>query len=153
MTHEKDERINVGAGMVPTYHATESVEEARAVVESCRPGTEDLRRMLDERGVEYVANDYKSVKETCWSYMGELDAVFAEFGDGETCFVCDTGCFTPEQAIAVTLGRGECHKVRVHEEIEDEMHCSECGRFLGFAGDIGAFPYNFCPNCGRKVVA
>ena len=101
---KKDERINVGAGMVPTYHATESVEEARAVVESCRPGTEDLRRMLDERGVEYVANDYKSVKETCWSYMGELDAVFAEFGDGETRFVCDTGCFTPEQAIAATLG-------------------------------------------------
>ena len=51
-----------------------------------------------------------------------------------------------------TPGWGTCHKVRAHKEIEDEMHCSECGRFLGFAGDIGAPPYNYCPSCGRKVV-
>lgn len=61
---------------------------------------------------------------------------------------------TPDEAIAriATLGRRTCHKVRVHMQSEDEMHCSECGRFLGFAGDVGAPPYNFCPNCGRKVV-
>ena len=61
--------------------------------------------------------------------------------------------YVPEQdAPQAALGSRTCHKVRVHMQIEDEMHCSECGRFLGFAGDVGAPPYNFCPNCGRKVV-
>lgn len=61
---------------------------------------------------------------------------------------------TSDDAIAriATLGRRTCHKVRVHMQIEDEMHCSECGRFLGFAGDVGAPPYNFCPKCGAEVV-
>ena len=123
--------------------------------------TEDLRRMLDERGVEYVANDYKSVKETCWSYMGELDAVFAEFGDGETRFVCDTWCFTPEQAIAATLGVGTCHadETETFECVCDGighygkrltvhvMECSECGSTYEHVN--GA--YEYCPRCGARI--
>lgn len=70
--------------------------------------TEELRRMLDERGVEWTANDGEYVKETCWTYMGELTAAFAEYNDGTTRFACDTWCFTPEQAIAATLGSGTC---------------------------------------------
>lgn len=114
--------------------------------------TERVRELLDERGVEWTANDGKYAKETCWTYMGELTAAFTEYNNGTTRFDCDTWCFTPEQAIAVTLGAVTCHEVRVHMQIEDEMHCSECGCFLGFAGDVGAPPHNYCPNCGRKVV-
>lgn len=66
--------------------------------------TDELRRLLDERGVEWTANDGEYVKETCWAYMGELTAAFAEYNDGTTRFACDTWCFTPEQAIAATLG-------------------------------------------------
>ena len=66
--------------------------------------TDELRRLLDERGVEWTANDGEYVKETCWTYMCELTAAFAEYNDGTTRFDCDTWCFTPEQAIAATLG-------------------------------------------------
>lgn len=70
--------------------------------------TERLRVLLDERGVEWTANDGEHVKETCWPYMGELMAAFAEYDNGETRFACNTWCFTPEQAIAATLGSCNC---------------------------------------------
>lgn len=109
--------------------------------------TEELRRLLDERGVNWTSfRDRASV--TVW--MEPAGAVRADEYDGGLLLI--ERVMTPEQAIAATLGRGTCRKVRVHDSIEDEMHCSECGRFLGFAGDIGAPPYNYCPNCGRKVV-
>lgn len=78
--------------------------------------TDVLRRLLDERGVEYVANDGEHVKETCWSYMGELTAAFAEYDNGTTRFACDTWCFTPEQAIAATLGP------QITEDTSDGWH-------------------------------
>lgn len=115
--------------------------------------TDELRRLLDERGVEYETYDppypeFSTPTSDITTRWG--NASYREWPNGTIRF--SARGTTPEQAIEATLGRGTCHKVRVHEEIEDEMHCSECGRFLGFAGDIGALPYNFCPNCGRKVV-
>ena len=38
---------NVGAGVMPTYHATESVEEAKAVVEQCESATGKRPKCLD----------------------------------------------------------------------------------------------------------
>ena len=78
----------------------------------------------------------------------------------------------PEQAIAATLGRGECRNVAVHDEYSDRpFTCSECGArgpmgngtyhlasswamedgTLAFADSWPVWKY--CPNCGRKVVA
>lgn len=68
--------------------------------------TERLRKLLKKRGVEYTTSDGEHVKETSWPYMDELTASFAEFDDGKTLFACNTWCFTPEQAIAATLGCG-----------------------------------------------
>lgn len=78
--------------------------------------SKELRRLLDERGVEWTADDGEYVKETSWTYMGELTAAFAELGNGITRFACDTWCFTPEQAIAATLGP------RITGETSDGFH-------------------------------
>lgn len=121
--------------------------------------TDELRRMLDERWVEWTANDSEYIKETCWTYMGELTAAFAEYYDGTTRFDCDTWCFTPEQAIDATLGRGTC---RDAEDSGTDFCCSACGARLYIdTGDtytmIAADEHtiierpNYCPNCGRKV--
>ena len=83
--------------------------------------TEKLRAMLDERGVEYTIDDAKSVKSTCWDFMGELSAMFAEFDNGETRFELDHWCFTPEQAVAATLGSRSASIDNVLELL-DEMH-------------------------------
>lgn len=69
------------------------------------------------------------------------------------------------QAIAATLGRGEC-KVDVlntgdcagYECSEYIMHCNACGHEFGHVlynedGDVWMSEKpNFCPNCGREVV-
>lgn len=120
--------------------------------------TDELRRMLDERGVEWTANDGANVKETCWSYMGEPTAAFAEYYDGTTRFACDIWCFTPEQAIAATLGARTCHdKGNIERFI-----CSECGCRLDlqdddweatmWLADGAAMVPRYCPNCGRRCV-
>ena len=105
--------------------------------------TERLRQLLDKRGVEWTANDGEHVKETCWPYMCELMAAFAEYDNGTTRFACDTWCFTPEQAVEATLGRGTC---KVVSKPCDMWEC-ECGK----AWWHGGAP-NFCPNCGRRCV-
>lgn len=46
-----------------------------------------------------------------------------------------------------TLGRGECHNVEEHPFIWS-FTCSECGVHSMTEGR----GFNFCPNCGRKVV-
>ena len=114
--------------------------------------TDELRRMLDERGVEYTTDDGEHVKETCWSYMGELMAAFAEYDNGTTRFACDTWCFTPEQAIAATLGRGTCEMEYGGDitpntaKMMGVYFCSECGS----PTYNDCMPY-YCMYCGKAV--
>ena len=103
--------------------------------------TDELRRLLDERGAEW-----------------------AEYGDGYTLLrhggreytvqpnVCNrliVTNLTPEQAIAATLGQGTCH-VKAAKKIGDSFGFSlSCGHSM-------VNPFNdhpdYCPWCGRKVV-
>ena len=111
--------------------------------------TERLRAMLDERGVEYIENDFGIT----WSYYNDPHTA-TESMDG-TLIV--TG-LTPEQAIDATLGRGECRKlppsgdaVCIVRKYGYEMEfgywrCSECGCEC-FEGA------RYCMGCGRKVRA
>lgn len=118
--------------------------------------TEEIRRLLDERGVEYETDDVSdswyerttwcSENNLWWTY--EVDAI-EELPYG-TLTLLDTGSsnsMRPAQAIAATLGPGEC-KV---EEVQSgagwvEFQCSGCGSNRIDKHD------NYCPNCGRKVV-
>lgn len=115
--------------------------------------TEVLRRLLDERGVEWTANDGEYVKETCWTYMGELTAAFAEYNDGTTRFACDTWCFTPAQAIAATLGSGECEIETTENWLPAERYhrCKHCGAFFAVMNASGDIQPCVCPNCGKAV--
>jgi len=109
--------------------------------------TDELRRMLDERGVEWEKATTDLSLHTSWSTK-ENFCVFNEWI--ENVDVADTLTVyhaTPEQAIAATLGR-TCHNVSKWVNV---FECSECG----FDYDFVTEPYqgpNFCPNCGKKVV-
>ena len=104
--------------------------------------TEELRRMLDERGIEYrIAFDGATEWDSCaGDYSSAVDV-----GDGKLVF---TGCITPSQAVDATFGRGTCRQVI--EKCDDGLlppfivHCSECGGTWGYTP-------NYCPNCGRNV--
>lgn len=119
----------------------------------CRKGkemtiTEELRRMLDERGVEYNDRDMFGKHVFHW---GEPlhGAMFTDGGEWTELVVENA---TPAQAIDATLGRGTCHNamplLSSGMPYPDSWMCSECGgRMDGIILESG----NYCPNCGRRL--
>ena len=115
--------------------------------------TDELRRLLDERGVEYETG-----LPTETIVREPVDALYVERPDGRM-HVYLRSYLTPEQAIDATLGRGTCHD----DGDPSDFCCSECGvrmftntsdTYTMIASDertIIMHP-NYCPNCGRAVV-
>ena len=121
--------------------------------------TYELRRLLDERGVEW------------WQSANTLGCVFTRwqsplFGDevcamenGEEGLVVFDHYLTPAQAIDATLGRGTC-KLDFVAFTKDGVdfagfRCDGCGFTQAVPG--GSLwgvtrDWSYCPNCGAKVV-
>lgn len=111
--------------------------------------TDELRRMLDERGVEYRTH---GTTDRTWFEVGHISWFIFERENGN--FTADAVFLTPEQAIAATLGTGTCRLVETEHEgkiIEGGYYtywsydCDECGHKNTEYG-------RFCAGCGRKVV-
>ena len=105
--------------------------------------TERIRAMLDERGVEYIENDFGIT----WSYYNDPHTA-TESMDG-TLIV--TG-LTPEQAIEATLGRGKCRLIPTRDKPRSKkptLTCSECGWWTDRIND----EWRYCPSCGKRVKA
>ena len=101
--------------------------------------TERLRELLDDRGVKWI--EWKDPDTTAW--LDGSHGVRAEEYDGQ---LLVERVMTPEQAIAVTLGRGTCHDVNdPMKSGEIAFRCSECDTW-----DESPRP-RFCHGCGRKV--
>lgn len=69
--------------------------------------TEELRRLLDERGAEWQANDTDVLLNTLWkNEEGQLCSYSEAIGEGSESWYKDVSLYdcTPEQAIAATLG-------------------------------------------------
>ena len=114
--------------------------------------TDKLRRMLDERGVEY---------DKAATVVSETAATFWHDRDGNACCAIEgaddipdgeismQACVTPEQAIVATLGRGTCKWKPADSITEGDWWDTECGE--SFTWEPYGTP-NYCPNCGRQVV-
>ena len=109
--------------------------------------TEELRRLLDERGVEH----FDGTETTLWGYeptgtgTGVYRIMADEVANGR--LVIRMLFKTPEQAIEATLGRGECTDTGRYC-----FTCSECGWVANEPHHmLGGFWPNYCPCCGRKV--
>ena len=113
--------------------------------------TDELPRLLDERGVEW--RDDSSIygtRRTVWTADG-VTYVAAEVSGR----LKVSGYLTPEQAVEATLGRGTCRMTRVEDEeriLYGWMECSECGPVYPPAAERIQDAVKFCPFCGRKVV-
>lgn len=105
--------------------------------------TEKLRKLLDERGVEWADSPLMRVggmeRGTVFDSSDGRWIRVTEALDGTLC----ASHLTPEQAIAATIGEGTCHDT---EENPVYFTCSECGGV-----ECESLP-RFCPSCGRKVV-
>ena len=122
--------------------------------------TDELRRLLDERGVEWWEGEDE--RKTHWRSNGLTWEYFnTENGDAWLGFLgaCESD-ISPEQAVEATLGRGECHD---SNNRFNAWQCSECGAtVLLMFDDFDEPTYSvngvadvpkYCPNCGRKVRA
>ena len=122
--------------------------------------TEELRRMLDERGVEWdELIGHPVVVGTEWHDSDGYPCTALEHADDVPDGMLSVQAnFTPEQAIEATLGRGTCHPVANDNLNESEgtgdawANCSECGYLLCVLTDPSSPMPNYCPSCGRKVV-
>lgn len=107
--------------------------------------TDELRRMLDERGVEWMPSVWSANDETFYK-VGETGYLATELSSGRM-KVCVEGYPTPEQALEATIGKTTTrhgkHKTRWGREVP---LCEQCGYAIGDSR------YHFCPNCGAKVV-
>ena len=111
--------------------------------------TDELRRLLDERGIEY------RVSATGYSIdIGPYTTVYANRSD--TTLDVSLRQATPEQAIAATLGAGTC-RISVQDNLAETdgigdvwLECDECHWQMPL--DPSTPRFNFCPNCGRRVV-
>ena len=100
--------------------------------------TDELRKLLDERGVEYTDRESFGKHVFHWGEPVVNGAMFTDGGEWTELVVENA---TPQQAIDATLGRGECHNVS-----KPSYTCSECG------WTTMMLKPRFCPGCGRKVV-
>ncbi len=121
--------------------------------------TEELRRMLDERGVEHTDAEDGHAQHTWWS---DGDHEIGASNSGERLAVYN---LTPEQAIAATLGAGTCHNASkvMDEHGQARFACSECGAWIdsrmlwnpeyrnGESPWVSGCRLNYCPNCGRRI--
>jgi len=118
--------------------------------------TEELRRMLDERGVKWVPIAWNPKRETFYHAANGVGFCADEYTDGVKIYTDAT--ITPAQAIAATLGRGTCKPMtyddgyltdrmepgEYYEFWEPACACSECGELIPMR--------RFCPNCGARIV-
>ena len=89
--------------------------------------TDELRRMLDERGVEWMPSVFDPQHETFYSVENGVGFIVTEFSEiGRMSLACDMR-ITPEQAIAATLGDAGL----ADENAELRRACSELRWMLG----------------------
>lgn len=118
--------------------------------------TDELRTMLDERGVKYETDDTQ-VSDTEWYYVTKLRDGYRDrwtYEEPPECGLLLSYQYdlSAEDAIEATLGRGTCH-IRPWRMEHDTgfFDCMECD--CGYVADVSDWAkWHYCPNCGSKVV-
>ena len=112
--------------------------------------TDELRRLLDERGVEWWQSVFDPQHETFYSTDNGVGFIVTEFPEiGRMSLACDMR-ITPKQAIDATLGRGTCHAIEVPMGMHDDTTATVCSACRVAIDELSEM--NYCPNCGKRVV-
>lgn len=106
--------------------------------------TEELRRLLDERGVEWAEDDASHTTRWTNANGQKCSAMYWN----PTLSVLISEC-TPEQAIEATLGHGTCRVISTEKFGDMFGYRLSCGHSM--VNPFDDHP-DYCPWCGRKVV-
>ena len=120
----------------------------------------ELREKLDALGIEHFDFDKGGRTQTMWeSPDSNRHFNYETFNnEAKTSKLTISWFPTPEQAIAATLGAGECE---IDDEPDGWYKCDDCGCVVGYwllnddswtiYMDDYQIPFNNCPNCGKAV--
>lgn len=108
--------------------------------------TEDLRRLLDERGVKWTSERVSDGVLFTFAKDSRTYSVFARDRAGLEIW---SKYLTPEQAIDAMLEPRTCHNEAAPNCRDYWFCCSECE----FVAHTNKTAINYCPNCGAKVVS
>ena len=107
--------------------------------------TDELRRLLDERGVEW---DYGITGSTTTRFsVNGTDLTFTPMRNG---LVCST-ILTPEQAVAATLGRGNAGRYVGLRQGEYWERTENSDYYCGGCGWKVTDHDSYCPECGGAL--
>ena len=116
--------------------------------------TDELCRLLDERGVEWWREIFRPndiSRETSDSLVWENgDALYiAQDSEDERLRLAIQilGDMTPERAIEMTVGKTTTRNGKTRKRYGRDVPLCEC---CGYA--IGDVRYKWCPNCGARIV-
>ena len=108
----------------------------------------ELRKMLDERGIEYAESQDRfrtrfrfNYREACGDYLDEIEIMGA-------CITASKSYLTPDQAITATLGK-TCKNIK--QDYPSLYECSECNWECTDTYCCDS-EFNYCPNCGARVI-
>ena len=118
-----------------------------------KTATERICELLEAVGVSFVRSE-EIIANTYWGvtwFVGNTKFEFRENNERTDMIAFNA---TPEQAIAATLGSGECEveRIAVDEGCERIIYsyiCRECNYIWWSLEDLD-FPC-CCPSCGRRV--
>ena len=108
--------------------------------------TDRLRALLDECGVEWRSHAYPRRSITTIWQAGGIECHYRVGMHGREPLKLTLYGLTPKQAVEAALGRGECHVYEDGTESYRAYRCDVCGMQAVRWG-------NYCPSCGRRVVA
>lgn len=125
--------------------------------------TDELCRLLDERGVEYERTAWSCGSAVWWEDASGVTWRAHDNEEDELLSLYAYSSVTPEQAIAATLGSsnctnsertGTCHVETTENWLPAERYhrCKHCGAFFAVLDASGDIPPKVCPNCGRRIV-
>jgi hypothetical protein len=118
--------------------------------------TEELRRLLDGRGVEWWSEDDQ--EEPAYYFITKWFANGCEQAYEEIPAIRSRSlkayCLTPEQAIAATLGVEECTLESAHGYCDPYVRTAyqielSCHTLDAWDDPV---PPSYCPYCGKRVV-
>lgn len=111
--------------------------------------TQILRRLLDERGVEWWNETDPKPQGVTMAHVDEQLIEYHENVNGSIGYhVYNMHDLTPAQAVEATLGRGTTTRHgKFRTKYGRSAPCCEC---CGYG--IGDARWHYCPSCGAEVV-